>query len=1739
MDASSSAPRSLDPHVAALVTTFAAVPPAAIPAIIDCVLASSSLPADFLFSSVLRSFPSSTAAVCSHNVLSHVTALCHLIKHTRSPSDSLKILVGQVFIPVLTQINSNESELLNQIIQILCDSASKHQAWNPLEETLIPLCLKSVYLKLGPIQNNNNPTIYQCYPTDLVHLGPLQAEIAIHVLTSIMGSILRIKKDILTLEMVYNITWDLSNLVLVVFKQSAEYRSLVIRVLLPIVLCALNEVCLIEVFVRGKRYTLSRSDFLKNAWEFCASLFTQGNIERLHAYNIISLFFTFFSKSDSSGDKSDVLYLTSKKEFWVEIRQGLVDKDSSVRKKALYLLKSSLSHYFNEFLTGTKSTLTGTSMESQTALTKKERWADKEAKSMGVEDLCNLNETCLTSQERWRVFVLLYEMLEEYGTHLIEAAWTHQVALLIQSTSQDHNQDNLIQMDNLEAIFYWMTVLWERGFSHDNPHGKCLIMESFLDIKWEQQKNCAQIVPIDFVLGQLMRALNDVVHHKDFGIGGIYNSKTIDGATKFFCSYFSQLSLSDCLFIVWSLASAARHDNFGRAGLMTLSFCISSSSCHFDTQNVSSDIFTVFEANKIAKKVVSSIEVLDALGIVIERSKQHFNQNYRLHVCEKVLEATSCLTDIPLDLLLHFLSTIPREFTDITGPLRSIVQKWLVNDFSTNSHLSKELIEFPNRFINKSNYEEEEFNHFDDEDSIAWENEALRWARLVFIISQKQNIIPIFTFLESYGNGLEELNCNSKWMAFKFLIVIMSLIEELQRSFRKLDKSDRSLDILPSIYEKLTGSLLSIVEKLVNFAEKATLILWSKKEIDGDLPMSIKGKLGGPSQRRLASSITPSVLQAIFSMKAISSVSSWCYQFSQDDDRLNNSFIFLCDFTWRVIQSPTHNTETGAELHLAAFEALSFVLKSLCTTAPIQKLLISHTKPGQLNGILENSLDPLAIGFLESINNLLENDALTRSRRAVLMCWKWLCIEAILLIPYNTGKIARDQIHRPVLSDSALREIFLDTIESLENAGESSVLSILKCVRLVLGLTRKHCEGNSSSWLNLQMVMQLVKSSWILHQSCNKRRVAPIAALLSAVLHPNIFSNLEMHESSGDKQGPLKWFIEKILNEGAKSPRTIRLAALHLTGLWLIYPKTVKYYIEELKLLSLYGSVAFDEDFEGELSENQEARAEVSLLAQSPDCEFTEAFINTELYARVSVAVLFHKFTQISKSESEDYSAAFNSGKLFLLELIDSAVNDKDLAKELYKKYSSVHRRKVRAWQMICVLSNFVDEDIVHEVTSKLHICLYRNNLPAVRQYLETLGIQVYLKFPDLAEQQLIPILRDYSMRTQALSSYVFIAANVIIHSKDSSLQLNHLKNLLPPIIPLLTSHHHSLRGFTQLLVHCVLSKMWPLLKLNNLEVSSFERKCFEDLKTYLAENTDCAKLRASMEGFFDNFEPNKSASPAGVFSTTHEGSDFECAPVSLMDQVVDFLNEARDELRNSVAKDLATIKSESLSVTDLNGESQAKDLLDFQKKITLNIDSSDSSDFPSLLGELENEDQLFNLVLKSRNEALERIKQSQQNLILVASLIERIPNLAGLARTCEVFKAAGLAIADKSILQDKQFQLISVTAEKWLPIMEVAVNSVKLFLEKKRRDGYSLIGLEQTANSTPLDRFCFPNKTVLVLGKEKEGIPVEIIHMLDACVEIPQFGIIRSLNVHVSGAIAVWEYTRQQRSQQPTLTSS
>jgi tRNA G18 (ribose-2'-O)-methylase SpoU len=82
--------------------------------------------------------------------------------------------------------------------------------------------------------------------------------------------------------------------------------------------------------------------------------------------------------------------------------------------------------------------------------------------------------------------------------------------------------------------------------------------------------------------------------------------------------------------------------------------------------------------------------------------------------------------------------------------------------------------------------------------------------------------------------------------------------------------------------------------------------------------------------------------------------------------------------------------------------------------------------------------------------------------------------------------------------------------------------------------------------------------------------------------------------------------------------------------------------------------------------------------------------------------------------------------------------------------------------------------------------------------------------------------------------------------------------------------------------------------------------------------------------------------------------------------------------------------------------------------------------------------------------------------------------------------------------------------------------------LEKLKRDGYVLVGLEQTSESRSLHEYSFPRRMVLVVGNERLGIDEASLRLLDAVVEIPVYGLPFSYNVASATDMALYEYCRQ-----------
>ncbi|KAK5779007.1 hypothetical protein RI543_003627 [Arxiozyma heterogenica] len=154
-------------------------------------------------------------------------------------------------------------------------------------------------------------------------------------------------------------------------------------------------------------------------------------------------------------------------------------------------------------------------------------------------------------------------------------------------------------------------------------------------------------------------------------------------------------------------------------------------------------------------------------------------------------------------------------------------------------------------------------------------------------------------------------------------------------------------------------------------------------------------------------------------------------------------------------------------------------------------------------------------------------------------------------------------------------------------------------------------------------------------------------------------------------------------------------------------------------------------------------------------------------------------------------------------------------------------------------------------------------------------------------------------------------------------------------------------------------------------------------------------------------------------------------------------------------------------------------------------------------------------------------VKRSK--MIVVASLISQPPNLGGICRLCDVLGAELLTVNDIKIKNHPQFKKVAVTADKWMPIEQVSINNIGTFMKMKKREGYTLIGLEKTEYATPLDsEFKFPEKCVVLLGTEQRGIPGELLIDLDMCLEIKQHGVSRIMNVQTAAAIVVNSYSLQ-----------
>lgn len=146
--------------------------------------------------------------------------------------------------------------------------------------------------------------------------------------------------------------------------------------------------------------------------------------------------------------------------------------------------------------------------------------------------------------------------------------------------------------------------------------------------------------------------------------------------------------------------------------------------------------------------------------------------------------------------------------------------------------------------------------------------------------------------------------------------------------------------------------------------------------------------------------------------------------------------------------------------------------------------------------------------------------------------------------------------------------------------------------------------------------------------------------------------------------------------------------------------------------------------------------------------------------------------------------------------------------------------------------------------------------------------------------------------------------------------------------------------------------------------------------------------------------------------------------------------------------------------------------------------------------------------------------------MVLVLDNIRSALNVGSIFRTADAFALAGIHLC--GITAQPPHREILKTAiganesVRWQYFQKTA-DSVSLL----KSQGYRILGIEQTDESTSLQDFSPKDEAplALVFGNEVGGLSDDILPLLDASIEIPQFGTKHSLNVAVCVGIVVWHF--------------
>ncbi len=165
------------------------------------------------------------------------------------------------------------------------------------------------------------------------------------------------------------------------------------------------------------------------------------------------------------------------------------------------------------------------------------------------------------------------------------------------------------------------------------------------------------------------------------------------------------------------------------------------------------------------------------------------------------------------------------------------------------------------------------------------------------------------------------------------------------------------------------------------------------------------------------------------------------------------------------------------------------------------------------------------------------------------------------------------------------------------------------------------------------------------------------------------------------------------------------------------------------------------------------------------------------------------------------------------------------------------------------------------------------------------------------------------------------------------------------------------------------------------------------------------------------------------------------------------------------------------------------------------------------------------------RQTRIEHVLDRRQNdLTVVLENVNDPHNIAAVLRTCDAVGIMEIFVLNTTINTYKHFDdRKSSSANKWMIVHQYT--DVSSCFEHVKKQYGTIYSTYLDENSKDLYSLDLTRSVALVFGNERNGISKETLAYCDGNFNIPQSGIIQSLNISVACAVSLYEAYRQKNA--------